>query len=197
VPSRTAVTLPLAAMFEQSREPHERWFPIMKKIMIVALILLAPGGTAAQQAPPNDKTVVSPAPQGATLKGFFGVRGGIFVESGTFTGPLVGVEGAFPIWSDRLVFNPNAEFAVADNFILTLNGDFSFILTPQSTMQLWIGTGVGLIHRSAFLRHDQTDLAGNLFVGVTIGEVRVRPYVQVKAMLGKETHTSFVFGVRF
>ena len=103
----------------------------------------------------------------------------------------------FPLSSDRLFFNPNVELAVADSYVVTVNGDFSFVLTPRSTAQLWIGAGVGYINRSTFLRADRSGLVGNLLLGVGMGSRRVRPYVQAKVILGEESHWSFVFGVRF
>jgi len=166
--------------------------------IVAALLLFATPALAQNEAPGGDpRDVVRPALQGGGRQGFFGVRGGVFSEEGEYAGPLVGIEGGFPLSSDRLFFNPNVEFAVADSFVLTVNGDFIFVLTPRSTAQLWIGAGVGYMDRRAFLRADRSGLVGNLLLGVGMGSSRVRPYVQAKAILGEESHWSFVFGVRF
>ncbi len=169
----------------------------MKGHALLLVMLLLPVNAAAQQASPNDLRASSPVPQGGSTRGSLGVRGGVFSEEGDYYGPLAGAEGWFLSRSGRFAFNPNLELAVADNFIFTISSDFALVLTPESKAQLWVGAGVGLIHRTGFLREDQTDVAGNLLFGLGKGGDGVRPYVQVKAMLSRETHMSFVFGVRF
>ena len=169
----------------------------MKKVLIVVLILLAPGTAVAQQPLLIDGNGGSVATQDNGRQWSLGARGGVFREEGRYTGALLGFEVVIPISSGRMFFNPNLEIAAAHGAFLTVNADFGFVLTPQSTAKLWVGAGVGCFHRDQFLQAGTGGCVGNVLVGVGFGERRVRPYVQAKVAFGQASNGSMVFGLRF
>jgi hypothetical protein len=166
--------------------------------LIIALLSLLPGAAAAQRGFRMDTVVPHHAPQDGTIRGSFGVRGGVFAAGGDAAGPLVGIDGWFPMASGFLAFTPSLDFAFADDWFVIIGGDLCIVVAPRSPVRLWVGGGGSLIDRTAGpFGQDGTDFAPDLLLGIDTGDDELRFFVEAKAMFGDETRMSFVAGLRF
>jgi len=167
--------------------------------LIVALLLLLPGKATAQQGFRMDAVLPGHAPQDGTIQGSFGVRGGVFAAGGDAVGPLVGIEGWFPMASGFLALTPSLDLAVADDWFVIIGADLCFVVAPRSPVRLWVGGGGSLIDRTSAgpFGQEGTDFAPDLLLGIDTGDDELRFFVEVKSIFGDETRMSFVAGLRF
>ncbi len=156
-------------------------FPAFRT-MIVATTLVAASGLLAQTA-----SAAGPV--------MGGVRAGYYFDAES---PFVGGELLTRV--DRsLYFNPNVEYVFVDNgSMMTLNGDFHYDLTRNSSTYAWLGAGLGILHRNPDGPFDsQTDLGANFLMGVGFGGGGAVPYLQVKGVASDQSEVSLAGGVRF
>jgi hypothetical protein len=133
----------------------------------------------------------------------FGVRGGYYsdAEAG-FLGAEI-LTGLTRQW----FFNPNVEYVFVDNGSLTTaNIDFHYDLATHAPYSLWLGGGPAVLFNNydppAGCRRcgdtKNTDLGFNLLAGVGFWPRQaIRPYVQGKVILSKNTEAVLGFGLRF
>jgi hypothetical protein len=123
------------------------------------------------------------------------------VRAGVFTNAdAVGVGAGLltPIGNghDRWYANPNAEIAMGDRDMFSLNGDFHYDVSQQQTTSVWLGAGPAIIVESRS-GNSNTDLGMNLLAGVGKTRGSVRPFGQIKGVVSDNGGVAMVGGVRF
>jgi len=123
------------------------------------------------------------------------VRAGVFTAT---DGVGVGAGILTPLGDRnyRWYANPNAEIAMGDEDMFSINGDFHYDVAHQSTTSVWMGAGPAIIVTS----HDgdsNTDLGMNLLAGVGKTRGNVRPYGQLKGVVADNSGVALMGGIRF
>jgi hypothetical protein len=122
-----------------------------------------------------------------------GARAGVYTEDGD---GFVGAE-ALASMSRSWYFNPNLEYAFADNDYLTVSGDFHYDLVHRQPYYVWLGGGPTVILRDDDPVRDDTDLGVNLLAGIGWKNTSFTPYVQSKVTLADDDQFGLAFGMRF
>jgi len=100
--------------------------------------------------------------------------------------------------SDRWYFNPNAELALGDRDVITLNGDVHYDLSYQQPTAVWLGAGPAVIMRDDLNNDRQTELGMNVLAGIGATRGNMRPYGQVKGIVADSNGgVALMGGVRF
>lgn len=122
------------------------------------------------------------------------LRGGAYVDEGD---PLIGIDYQIPM-SARFSVVPNAEYVFVDEGDLyTFNIDSRYDLNPSASNPMWVGAGVGAIHRD-FGLEDDTDPTLNLLWGMDFATSEAwTPFISSKAIISDESEFAVNFGVRF
>jgi hypothetical protein len=102
----------------------------------------------------------------------WGVRGGLYLDG---TDPFLGVEAMRPI-TRNLSFNPNLEYAFADQRIISANADVIYAFGVQPARFVYGGAGLGAIWG------DTAELGLNLIIGYAAEMGGWSPYVQLKGV---------------
>lgn len=123
-----------------------------------------------------------------------GLRAGAYLDEGD---PLLGLAYQLPVTS-RFSVIPNAEYVFVDRGDLyTINVDGRYDLNPSSQNPMWVGAGVGMIHRDIGFE-DDTDPALNLLWGMDFSTNESwTPFINTKAIVSDNSEFAFTFGVRF
>jgi len=122
------------------------------------------------------------------------LRTGAYIDEGD---PLLGIDYQIPM-STRLSLVPNAEYVFVDRGdLFTFNVDSRYDLNPSAPNPMWVGAGVGAIHRDVG-PVDDTDPALNLLWGMDFtSDKNWTPFVSSKAILSDDSELSINFGIRF
>jgi hypothetical protein len=126
----------------------------------------------------------------------FGLRTGVYTD---LSDMFIGAEYLTPIGS-RVFFNPNIEYVfVSRGNYWTFNFDAHYDFPTYSTVYVWTGGGIGILHFNPEGRADaNTDMGLNLLFGLGFNTAsNVIPYIQGKAIISDNTDFSLGFGVRF
>ncbi len=137
------------------------------------------------------------APAAAPAAGLdFGVRAGAYLEDAD---PFVGLELLTRLGRSEWFFNPNVEFAFADERDrVSANADFHYDFRQERDFYLWAGAGLAAIHTDADGRRDsETDLGANLLGGIGWRLSGMTPYAQLKIVLADESEVVAGIGIRF
>ncbi|MCB1692906.1 MAG: hypothetical protein KDI19_09075 [Pseudomonadales bacterium] len=124
----------------------------------------------------------------------FDLRGGAYLDGDD---PLVGIGYEMPI-GPRLSIVPNAEYVFVDpGDMYTVNVDSKYSLNPSAANPMWVGAGLGLIHRSYF--NDSNDAAFNLLWGIDFDSYgdTMTPFISTKAAFSDDSEFAVNFGVKF
>ncbi|HSP87478.1 MAG TPA: hypothetical protein VLN45_05055 [Ignavibacteriaceae bacterium] len=132
----------------------------------------------------------------AQERGKFGIRTGVYTD---LSDMFLGVEYLAPIGS-RVFFNPNIEYVFIENAdYWTFNFDAHYDWPTYSSVYVWTGAGLGILHFNPEGRADSnTDVGLNLLFGLGFNtSSTVIPYIQGKAIISDNTDFSLGMGVRF
>ena len=135
----------------------------------------------------------SPAPGRAGVDA--DVRAGVFTNADA-VGVGAGILTPIGDRRDRWYANPNAEVAVGNDNLFSLNGDFHYDVSNQRTTSVWLGAGPAIIvqdHKG----DSNTDLGMNLLAGMGKTRGNVRPYGQIKGVVSDNSGVALVGGIRF
>jgi len=139
--------------------------------------------------------LLSTAPlAGAEPQSGLNLRAGAYLDQGD---PVLGIDYQIPV-SPRLAIVPGAEYVFVDRGdLFTFNLDSRYDLNPSARNPMWVGAGVGAIHRDiGFV--DDTDPAVNLLWGMDFNNADSwTPFVNSKAILTDNSEFSISFGIRF
>jgi hypothetical protein len=133
----------------------------------------------------------------------FGVRGGFYSDADA---GFLGVE-ILTRFTRQWFFNPNVEYVfVSGGSLTTVNLDIHYDLRARSPYAVWVGGGPAVLFNNydapAGCRRcgdsSDTDLGFDLLAGGGFaGRQAIRPYVQGKVILSKNTEAVLGVGVRF
>lgn len=105
----------------------------------------------------------------------FGVRVGRYID---LEEEFVGIEAAF---GEAFVFNPNIEYMLNSDggTLLTGNADVLYQFS-RSTLQPYVGAGLGVLFTDSDLGGSETDILANAIGGIRFDLDFLEPYVQLK-----------------
>jgi hypothetical protein len=132
-------------------------------------------------------------PGPATANGDIDVdlRGGLYTdaEAGAVGGGLLMNVGENSGW----YFNPNVEVVFGDDDTdAALSADFHYDFPTSSSISPYLGAGP-----SIWLDDNDNDLAVNLLGGIAGKRGEVRPFGQLKAIIGGNDEVAIMGGIRF
>src|SRR5262245_28470732 len=100
--------------------------------------------------------------------------------------------------SNRWFFNPNVEVAIEDEASMwSINGDFHYDFVESGNASFWLGAGPALLIADPDGGDSDTDFAVNAFAGIGALRGGVRPFGQLKGVLGDNSELVLEGGVRF
>ena len=137
--------------------------------------------------------LTAPASSRASVDG--DVRAGVMTNS---DGVGLGAGILTPIGDRnyRWYANPNAEVAVSGDNLVSLNGDFHYDVSHQSTTSVWVGAGPALIMQDHH-GDNETNLGMNLLAGMGKTRGSMRPYGQFKGVISDNSGVALMGGIRF
>ena len=120
------------------------------------------------------------------------LRAGVYMDADAPAvggGILMSVGGGYSGW----YFNPNIEFAFRDNDTeAALSGDFHYDFPTGNSISPYVGLGPSIL----FTDNDN-DFALNVLGGIAGRRGEVRPFGQLKALIGGNDEIALMGGIRF
>ena len=122
------------------------------------------------------------------------VRAGAYLDA---EAAFVGGEYRFPISKD-LRLAPNLEWVFPDNATyLAMSMDLQYDFRTKSSVQPWVGGGLGIYYVNPEGPEDgDTHVGANFIAGLGL-KAHLRPYVQLKLVVKSNTEAVLAFGLRF
>ena len=99
--------------------------------------------------------------------------------------------------SQRWFFNPNAEVAIGDEDMVSVNGDFHYDFAHDGSKSFWMGGGPAMIVVDEEHGGSSTDLGINVLAGIGKTTGSTRPFAQLKGVMSDNSGIALVGGVRF
>jgi hypothetical protein len=110
----------------------------------------------------------------------------------------LGVHFKHGLFSNFVLSAPNVEYALRDKgTFLTVNADVQYVLPSRSSMNFWLGAGLGVARYSFEDSAKDTDFGVNLLSGVNLKGAGVVPFLRLKAMLFGTSEIALGGGVTF
>jgi hypothetical protein len=118
------------------------------------------------------------------------LRGGVYTD---MEAPALGGGLLMRVGDTPWMFNPNVEFAFDDNDTgVALSGDFHYDIPTAGSLSPYVGAGPTIL-----FDENDNDFGVNVLGGVAGKMGEVRPFGQLKAILGGNNELALMGGIRF